>query len=209
MASETGNGRHNMSWIQTHGANAFDFEAALRGEHQAITLQDIAHSLAMQCRYTGHTAWHYSIAQHSILVSQLATRWAAQGGVERRDLRKYAAAGLMHDAAEAYVGDVSRPLKHLLRSTSDAYDRIEGAVEAMIERRFGLVVTEPMRQLVKRADVALLHWEKLALLPGAPPRARTAGAEADDDPVTIAEWSPTQARRWFLDACADAGVADE
>lgn len=195
-----------MSWIQTHSAHAFDFAAVLQGEPQAISLHDIAHSLSMQCRYTGHTTWHYSIAQHSILVSQLATRWAMQAGVERRDLRNYAAWGLMHDAAEAYLGDVSRPLKHLLREYTDVYTRLEEILDLAIVSRFGLTCDAKIETLVKRADVALLHWEKRALLPGHPPRPWTVGAEADGEPVVIAEWSPAQARRYFLEACADVGI---
>lgn len=199
-----------MSCIQTHNSRAFDFPAALRGEPQPIVLDDIAHALAHQCRFTGHTQRHYSIAQHSVLVAQLTVKWAAHAGVERRHLRAYFAAGLMHDAAEAYIGDVSRPLKHVIRDHTDIYSQLEDAIEAQIEARFGLTVTEPMRVLVKRADVALLYEERRQLLPGSTPRDWGHGSIEDGcgEEITIAEWSPVQAKAQFLLACADAGVCE-
>ena len=64
-----------------------------------VDIRDIAHSLAMQCRYNGHTREFYSVAQHS---------WAVSRGCDEED----ALWGLLHDAAEAYIGDMAKPIKH-------------------------------------------------------------------------------------------------
>jgi uncharacterized protein len=69
-----------------------------------VRLNDIAYSLANQCRWTGHVRHHYSIAQHAVLVAQVVE--AAMPGL--------ALAALHHDSAEAYIGDIARPWKRML-----------------------------------------------------------------------------------------------
>ena len=87
-----------------------------------IDIRDIAHALARLCRFTGHTNGYYSVAEHCVRVS-------------RKCSPDNALWGLLHDAAEAYLGDVSRPLKcrpeyaffrraeaDILRAVADRYD---------------------------------------------------------------------------------------
>ena len=69
---------------------------------EEIRIEDIAHSLSMQCRFNGHTKWFYSVAQHC---SIMAEAMMSDGYAE------YAFEALMHDAAEAYIGDLIRPVK--------------------------------------------------------------------------------------------------
>lgn len=129
--------------ILLQSGNYFDF---LHPERSVFTIQDIAHALSNLCRFTGHCRRFYSVAQHSVHVSRLVSS-------------EFALAGLMHDAAEAFLGDVSMPLKSLLPD----YREIESRVEQEIFRRFGLplVVPEP----VKAADMRMLAAERMAFMP--------------------------------------------
>ena len=136
-------------WIQTVSGLAFDFEQI---EENEIRIEDIAHALSYINRFVGHVrSGGYSVAQHSVLVSKLVEKYAEKWGLDKRAL---AMRGLLHDASEAYLGDVSKPLKMLLPD----YLAIEQRVEAMIEKRFGLV--EDPLGLVKKADIVLLATEK-------------------------------------------------
>lgn len=107
-----------------------------------IHIADIAHSLALQCRYNGHSSGFYSVARHSILVA------------ERLKGTEHELAGLLHDAAEAYLGDLVRPLKH---TTFGAVYRIaEGVLNEKICSYFGLPDRALTVSAVKDADDAVL-----------------------------------------------------
>ena len=111
---------------------------------------DIARALANQCRFGGHCRVFYSVAQHSVIVSQLIER---RGG-DAED----AFAALMHDATEAYLGDMPHPLKH--RSPlGAAFKAAEERLERSIRDHFGIKADVPE---VKRVDRALLATERLA-----------------------------------------------
>src|ERR687884_1424292 len=113
---------------------------------------DIARALANQCRFGGHCRAFYSVAQHSVIVSQLVE--------ERGGDAEDAFAALMHDATEAYLGDMPHPLKH--RSPLGAAFRdAEERVQAAIAERFGVPADTP--SLVKEIDRALLAAERSAL----------------------------------------------
>ena len=77
-----------------------------------IDIRDIAHSLSQQCRFTGHTSEFYSVAEHSVLVSE---------AVPARD----AALGLMHDATEAYLADLAKPIKAEFRAWARFITEVE------------------------------------------------------------------------------------
>lgn len=106
-----------------------------------VHIEDIAHALSMQCRYGGHCTRFYSVAEHSVLMARTFAN---------RDLALWA---LLHDAAEAYVADVPRPLKRFL----PGYKEAENKVMAAICDRFGLPHEMPER--VKYADECILADE--------------------------------------------------
>lgn len=112
----------------------------LRLEVADIVIADIAHALARQCRYNGHCYGHLSVARHSLWVQD--TLWAAGWG---HGMRMW---GLLHDATEAYLGDMVKPLKTApeMQAFRDAEDR----AEAVIAQAFGLPM--PMPEIVHEAD---------------------------------------------------------
>lgn len=129
-------------WMQTFSGLAFHPAAP---DPSQIALVDIARGLANTARYCGQTARRYSVAEHSVHLA----RWFMRQG--DHELAKIA---LMHDAAEAYICDIPRPLKVLL---APIYKPIEEAVERAIAERFGLPsLSHPA---VKAADDRILEDE--------------------------------------------------
>jgi len=154
-------------WFQTHSGRKF---WPLDARVEDVDLLDVAHALARLCRFNGHVRDFYSVAQHSVFVSRLVEERArktvdillgearelrelATGGV-----RELAAAGLLHDAAEAYLGDMIRPLK----VSMPAYREAEERLERVIAERFGLPF--PWHPSVKLADDCLLMTERRDVL---------------------------------------------
>lgn len=178
-------------WIMTASGVAF-FPFAPRPED--IRIHDIAHHLSNCCRFTGAVRTFYSVAQHSVLISDLlrgCPEFTSAAGAIRAGLY-----GLLHDAAEAYLVDLPRPIK---RSPDlQAYRTAEASLQRAIYTRFGLDPgAEPA--LVKLFDRRLLRTEQRDLMP--PP---TLDEDRTDvppfDEITVADpWSPARARDEFLD----------
>ena len=124
--------------VQTYSGVLFD---VLNPRAEDVRLEDIAHALANQCRYSGATRRHYSVAEHSIWVSLLVPP-------------EFAKVALLHDASEAYLVDFPRPLKHLPEFAF--YRELEARVERAVGQRFGFFGT-PVE--VQRADVEALAME--------------------------------------------------
>lgn len=112
-----------------------------------VRIADIAHALSIINRFTGHSKVPYSVAQHSVMVSRICEP-------------EYALWGLLHDASEAYLGDMATPLKTLLPQ----YRELEEHVQKTIALAFGLAW--PMPSVVKIADLRALMGEKRDLVPG-------------------------------------------
>ena len=121
-----------------------DFVFAQPEMHDYL-LSDIAHGLSHLCRFNGHTRVFYSVAQHSVLVAEQLPK-------------EHRLAGLLHDASEAYLGDVTTPLKLLMPGYREVEDRTMRAIFSC----YGLPY--PMPDCVKAADLVMLVTEKRDLV---------------------------------------------
>jgi len=159
-------------WMQTFSGLAFT-PSDPKGSQ--IVLEDIARGLAHTARYCGQSRRHYSVAEHSVHLARYA--------MEHFEDPEVARIALMHDAAEAYICDIPRPLKLLLPS----YKRIEARVEAVIADRFGLPTLNDPR--VKALDDRILEDERRALLCD-PPRPWTSREplEVRISPDALGNW---------------------
>lgn len=127
-------------FLQTRSGDFLDFR---NPDPNTIHIEDIAHALALTCRYNGHTPYPYSVAQHCVLASRVAPP-----GLELQ--------ALMHDAQEAYIGDMPTPLKKLL----PGYQMIEFKLEDVIRKKFDLPAEFDPR--VKEIDTRMLATEAAA-----------------------------------------------
>jgi hypothetical protein len=167
-----------------------------------IDPKDIAHALSMKCRYTGHTREFYSVAQHSVLMSWEVMRRmfdARSSWMESipSNMRYVARWALLHDAVEAYLPDVARPLKKFFPSLVLA----ERNMEKAICERFGLQL--PMPATVKDLDARILLSEAQALMPSKGEVFRIDGAALD---IPITSWSPFTAERHWLATADELGI---
>lgn len=157
---------------------------ALDPRPEDVRLEDIAHGLSNQCRFAGHTIRHYSVAQHSVLVSILLERTGEDPIVVKW--------GLLHDAPEAYLVDLPRPIKY--SGKLEAYKEFEMLNQIAIMTKFGLPTQEPSN--VKKADVRMLHTEQRDLFR----MERDCEWLDENRPLRwkIRPWSPEKAERMFV-----------
>lgn len=131
--------------VQTRNGHAFDPKIK---KIDVIELDDIAHALSNICRYSGHCSEFYSVAEHSVLVSRIVRKlWP--------DDIQAIWAGLLHDATEAYVGDMTTPLKILMPQFMD----IENKIAEDVAEKFKIQWTKQTTERVKVADLTALSTE--------------------------------------------------
>lgn len=153
-------------------------------------LEDIARGLSLACRFAGHIADHYSVAQHSVLVMI---------GLSIQDPNvspEVKLAGLLHDASEAYLGDLPAPIKVGLPD----YQRLESNFQEEISRTFG--APYPWPSIVDEVDQRMLLTEGLAF----GKNVKEWGLPADLRPmegITIAPWGSGDAERAFYAVARD------
>jgi len=169
----------NKAYIGTFTGKKFFL---LKPKLKDIDIRDIAHGLALQCRWTGQSKFHYSIAQHCWYCSFL--------GPEGEALDR-----LLHDGSEAYMGDMNRPLKHFT-DAGVAYRRQEAVLQHLICRKFGLSLIEPPS--VKISDNRLLYAEREQLMSMKFPEANKWLADETPAAIKIKKWSPEKAEKMFL-----------
>jgi len=142
----------------------------------SVSIEDIAHSLSMQCRYMGHVNRFYSVAEHSFLVSMLVG--------DEPETQLWA---LLHDAPEAYLGDMAAPVRELAELTT--YRLLHSRVMVSVCAAFGLTAHIP--HLVNQMDEVIRNNE-MKLLCGNEEVGELA-------PVSIACWEPQVAEKMFLE----------
>ena len=160
-------------WSQTYTSKQFWL---LDPDPSDVCIEDIAHALSLQCRFNGHCREFYSVADHSIRVSRLVPP-------------EHAMVGLMHDATEAYTGDVTSPMKRVVPE----FEIIESKVWAAIAHAFGLPLK--MSPEVKQADLVMLSTEARDLMGPRPAKWMDMPEPLDE---TIRPMSPDEAEAAFL-----------
>jgi 5'-deoxynucleotidase YfbR-like HD superfamily hydrolase len=154
-----------MTWLQTINGKAWDL---LDPDPSAFDLEIACRMLARTYRYTGHTPYPYTVAQHSVYVGTIA-------GALHPPARVY---GLIHDLHEAYIGDLPSPIKRLV----SGYDKIEAAAERAVLLALGLPEPTPeIAQAVQAADLEMLRRERRVFFPQP---ARDWGAWDHDDSLS-------------------------
>lgn len=171
----------DTTWIQTYTGKQF---WPLDPRAEDVDIEDIAHALAVKCRFTGHCREFYSIAQHSCLVAmQIELRYS------NIDLSLTA---LLHDAAEAYTADIARPVKKSIAQFSE----IEHGIEKVIAEVFDLHF--PFPASIKWADNVMLATDRRDLMAD-PPRPWTSVEGVEPLAKKIEAWDWRDAERKFLD----------
>jgi uncharacterized protein len=167
----------HMGWIQTYTGRVFEPMSPMA---EQVDLVDIAHALALTCRFNGHCTRFYSVAEHSVWVS-------------RHVPAHFAKWGLLHDAAEAYVSDVARPIKPFIKG----FDEIESSIMQIVQEKFGLEGVMPGP--VHEADLRMLATEREQLMtPCKRKWTELTGFKPYD--FDLACWGPEEAEDAFL-AC--------
>lgn len=163
----------NGDWMETYtGAQYYPADPRV----EDVRLLDIAHHLSMECRFCGACHRFYSVAEHCVHVSRVVPK-------------DYALVGLLHDAPEAYIKDIHRPLKVSLGNYKDL-ERLNWAV---IAERFRLPAKIPAE--VHYADNAVLMAERAQLMA---PTGRAWNIPVTPADITVQAWSPELAKREFL-----------
>lgn len=134
-----------MSTITTYTGRCFDPVYAVTED---IRVEDIAHALSLMCRANGHFPHFFSVAQHCV---NCVTEAAARGYSRRVQL-----ACLLHDASEAYLSDITRPVKEWL----PYYREVEHTLQTLIyDKWITPALTDEERQLMSQVDDTMLYYE--------------------------------------------------
>ena len=161
-------------WLQVRGGTQM---YPLDPRPDEIHIEDIAASLSKLCRFNGHTSEFYSVAEHCCYVCDILPP-------------ELKLAGLLHDASEAYLCDIPRPLKRSPQF-GEMYDQHETLLMYAVAERFGF--TWPMHPDIVTADNAVLSNEAAVLMAPLHPmwgdmRTPVPGLIIQCWPYKMAEW---------------------
>lgn len=182
------------NWVQTSTGQAVDI---FNPDLSTIFLVDIAHALSNQARFNGHTKEFYSVAQHSVLV--------AVESFSRNDSKEVQRLAFMHDAAEAYLGDLVRPIKDQM----PYYWRVEENMLKTIFRRFGipLEVYETHWDYVKQLDDLVLATEADSLF--STPSPKNWNLRERPLPYKIRPYNTKDIKQIFLSYAHGLGIEEQ
>jgi uncharacterized protein len=168
-----------MTWINTATGRRFNLAEP---EAADVAIEDVVLSLGKICRFLGHTRQFYSVLQHSVYVARISTPGDT-----------YAA--LLHDAAEAYIGDIVSPVgRQLIRISGGLYSGWKKRIEAVVAE--ALFVPWPMPPAVAIADKVVLATEARDLFPGC--NVAKVSKEPPAKDLHIEPWPEQTAQRQFL-----------
>jgi len=167
-------------WMLTYTGKRF---YPLAPRSRDVDIIDIAHHLSNICRYTGACSTYYSVAQHSVLVSRMAP--------------EHPLWGLLHDASEAYLCDMARPIKHTERYTH--YREDENRLLSVILPVFGVHSPAFMPSDVERADYLMCIVEGRQLMPKDPGAYWTRNLDRVKDLPPMEIWDQKRSENEFLD----------
>jgi uncharacterized protein len=187
-------------WIQTKTGEAVHMDGSFTSAQ--VNLEDIAHSLGMLCRYNGHCKTFYSVAEHSVNV----WRYVRDHTRDWDRSQSFAAqrTALMHDAAEAYIGDIPTPLKRWL---GPAVKGLEKMVMEAVEEKYGLI-PEHQFPIVKKADMTVLSSEATQLFDPLPLNGWGGQMLEPWAYCPVLSWSPPLAKDRFLQAAGALDIGD-
>jgi uncharacterized protein len=204
-------------WLQTFTGKKID---VINPSRDMIDIEDIAHALSMICRFNGHCRDFYSVAEHAVMVEAMGSQILLRREAERNSGRitspprptseivQHSLALLLHDAAEAYIGDITTPIKRGLESVGgDVVFPAHTSKIAELERRWLLAIGEAFglgdrladpSDVIRQADQKVLAVEVPQLFHPVQSvwweeRERPRSVE-----MAIQCWTSAEARRQFI-----------
>ena len=197
-----------MYWLQTFTGKKIDL---INPTSKMVDIEDIAHSLSMICRFNGHCRDFYSVAEHSVLVESIGTPVLLQFCLDPPTLAHQRLSLLLHDAAEAYIGDITTPLKRGLDSVGCDVGFVvpEGQVSKIeaLELRWLLAIGEAFGLgdwlarppvIVRQADAKMFAIEVPQLFHPVQSSWWENRERPRSGEVSIQCWPPAEARRQFI-----------
>jgi hypothetical protein len=180
--------RHDYMWMQTGSNQELDFAAE---EWIILPIEIIARALSNICRYNGHSSRYYSVAEHCVLISHLVPQ-------------ELALAALLHDASEAYVGDMPSGLKRFMGLN---FKDLEHKATMAVARGYGLSYEQLESPVIKSLDKRILIEEGAALMP---PHAFWDKLKQELEPTgaVLECWTPEVANQKFLARYAELTAGD-
>lgn len=179
LALSTDTAYKAVPFIETYTGRSFH---PLEPDVEKLSVIDIAHALANQCRYSGHVAWFYSTAQHCVLLAQ----YVLDNGGSALEAMQI----LMHDAAEAYLVDIPRPVKQFMPE----YRKWDHAINVSIREWLGWSGF-PIPTYQDDIDSRVIVDERHVLMSKSP---NDWGHRMAPIGVPIIQWSQEYAERMFL-----------